>query len=52
LRRRFAQQSLTWGPYLYVDLNVSEADEAASIASGAVQATGFRFVGKREQPRP
>ena len=49
LQARFAQQSLAWGPYLYADLDVSEADEAAMIARGALRATGFRFVGQLQR---
>jgi hypothetical protein len=34
-------------PYLYPDLadEVSEADESTAIEAGAIDATGFRYVG-------
>jgi SAM-dependent methyltransferase len=49
LRDRFAERSLAWGPYLYLDLDVPEADEAAAIARGELPAISFRFVGRRRR---
>ena len=49
LMRHFRERLLTWGPYLYC----YELDEALQpleqklIAQGAIQATGFRWVGER-----
>ena len=47
LDRRFEQGVFEWRPYLYrlVEGATSEAEESALIASGAIQATGFRWVG-------
>jgi SAM-dependent methyltransferase len=49
LVRHFRERLITWGPYLYC----YELDEALQpleqklIAHGAIQATGFRWVGER-----
>jgi ubiquinone/menaquinone biosynthesis C-methylase UbiE len=47
LERRFVGRLFAWVPYLYPDLDadISEADESAAIESGAINATGFRYVG-------
>jgi SAM-dependent methyltransferase len=47
LGRRFAERHFEWVPYLYADLaeGVSEANEAAAIELGTINATGFRYVG-------
>jgi SAM-dependent methyltransferase len=47
LGRRFVELRFEWVPYLYPDLGegTSEADERAAIESGAINATGFRYVG-------
>jgi SAM-dependent methyltransferase len=47
LQRRFVERRFEWVPYLYPDLadGVSEADERAAIEAGAIDATGFRYVG-------
>jgi hypothetical protein len=45
LQPRFAQQSLAWGPYLYLDLDSSEAEEATMIAHDSLQPSSFRFLG-------
>jgi len=47
LRRRFVERHFEWVPYLYPDLDegTSEADESAAIEVGAINATGFRYVG-------
>jgi SAM-dependent methyltransferase len=50
LQARFAQQSLAWGPYLYLDLDVSEAEEATMIAHGSLQPSSFRFLGRPRRP--
>jgi SAM-dependent methyltransferase len=49
LGRRFAEVHFEWVPYLYPDLGeeVSEADEMAAIEAGAINATGFRYVGTK-----
>jgi SAM-dependent methyltransferase len=46
LQARYAARSLTWGPYLYADLDATETDEQAGIDGGELQATSFRFVGE------
>jgi SAM-dependent methyltransferase len=50
LGRRFAERHFEWVPYLYPDLggDVSEAEELAAIEAGAINATGFRYVGTKE----
>jgi SAM-dependent methyltransferase len=46
IRRRFAQRSFAWWPYLYPDLDdTSEADELAAIVAGEINATSFCYVG-------
>jgi SAM-dependent methyltransferase len=47
LERRFVGRLFAWVPYLYPDLDeaTSEADERAAIDAGAINATGFRYVG-------
>jgi SAM-dependent methyltransferase len=47
LERRFVEDRFEWVPYLYPDLDetTSEADERAAIDAGAINATGFRYVG-------
>ena len=47
LQRRFVGQFFSWVPYLYPDLDkdTSEADESAAIEAGAINATGFLYVG-------
>ena len=47
LESRFVEDRFEWVPYLYPDLDeaTSEADERAAIAAGAINATGFRYVG-------
>ncbi len=47
LGRRFVERHFAWVPYIFPDLddNTSEADESAAIEAGAINATGFRYVG-------
>ena len=47
LQRRFVGQLFAWVPYLYpnLDVDISEADESAAIEAGAINATGFLYVG-------
>jgi SAM-dependent methyltransferase len=47
LGRRFIERLFAWVPYLYPDLDddTSEAEESAAIEAGAINATGFRYVG-------
>jgi len=47
LDRRFAERRFEWVPYIYPDLDdaTSQADERAAIEAGAINATGFRYVG-------
>ncbi len=47
LGHRFVERHFAWVPYLYPDLDedTSEADEDAAIEAGAINATGFRYVG-------
>jgi hypothetical protein len=40
---------VTWGPYLYTDLEATAAEEQACIDRGEIRATSFRLVGR--QPR-
>jgi SAM-dependent methyltransferase len=44
---RFVERHFAWVPYLYPDLDedTSEADESAAIEAGAINPTGFRYVG-------
>jgi hypothetical protein len=48
----FQEQFFTWRPYLYrYALHESlEPLERALIEEGAIQATGFRWVGERNPP--
>jgi SAM-dependent methyltransferase len=48
LDRRFTERFFAWIPYLYRELSgaVEEREEAALIAAGQIQATGFRYVGQ------
>jgi len=48
LDRRFTERFFAWMPYLYGELAgaVSEPEERALIEAGAIQATGFRYVGE------
>jgi SAM-dependent methyltransferase len=50
LDRRFVERFFAWMPYLYGELAgaVSESEERALIEAGAIQATGFRYVGERQ----
>ena len=46
--RRFAERQAEWGPYLY-DHRLHDAIEPlerALVAAGAIEATGFRYVGE------
>ncbi len=47
LRKRFDEQLLEWMPYLHGELGgvASEALEQTLIDAGAIEATGFRWVG-------
>jgi SAM-dependent methyltransferase len=47
LGHRFVQRHFEWVPYLYpgLDEGTSEADESAAIEAGAINPTGFRYVG-------
>jgi hypothetical protein len=46
---RFAERHFSWEPYLHHELGgpATEELERAVIAAGAIQATGFRYVGMR-----
>jgi SAM-dependent methyltransferase len=48
LDRGFRERSFAWVPYLHEELGdiVSEEHERALIEGGAIQATGFRYVGE------
>jgi SAM-dependent methyltransferase len=48
LDRRFVERFFAWMPYLYGELAgaVSKTEERALIEAGAIQATGFRYVGE------
>jgi SAM-dependent methyltransferase len=50
LDRRFTERFFAWMPYLYGELAgaVTEQEEQALIDAGAIQATGFRYVGERQ----
>jgi SAM-dependent methyltransferase len=50
LESRFVGRLFAWVPYLYPDLDeaTSEAAERAAIDAGAINATGFRYVGVLE----
>jgi hypothetical protein len=49
LDSRFIESIFTWRPYLYEELGppVTEAEEQSLIDAGAIQATGFHYVGGR-----
>jgi len=49
---RFRERLLAWGPYLYAELGkaVSKELEQRLIGTGAIQATGFRYVGETSLP--
>jgi SAM-dependent methyltransferase len=49
LDRRFTERFFTWTPQLYGELRgaVDESEERRLIDAGAIQATGFRYVGER-----
>jgi hypothetical protein len=48
LDRRFTELLFAWMPYLYGELDGSdvESEERHLIESGAIQATGFQYVGE------
>jgi ubiquinone/menaquinone biosynthesis C-methylase UbiE len=48
LDRRFTERFFTWMPYLHGEFAgaVSEREERELIDAGAIQATGFRYVGE------
>ena len=48
LDRRFTERFFAWMPYLYGELAgaATETEERALIDAGAIQATGFRYVGE------
>lgn len=46
LAPRFAERSLEWTPYLHDELGLEPDAERAAIASGAIRATGFLYVGE------
>jgi SAM-dependent methyltransferase len=51
LDRHFAERFFIWMPYLYQELTgVDEEEERALIEAGAIQAMGFRYVGKQGAP--
>lgn len=47
---RFSELFFAWTPYLYGELEGLdlESEERRQIESGAIQATGFRYVGERK----
>ena len=49
LDQRFEELVFTWTPYLNLELGdaIDEQAERALIEAGAIQATGFRYVGER-----
>jgi SAM-dependent methyltransferase len=49
LDRHFVERFFEWGPYLYEEFNgaVEPSEEMGLIEAGAIQATGFRYVGVR-----
>jgi SAM-dependent methyltransferase len=51
LRRRFAERHLEWTPYLHGELDgvASEALERTLVEAGAIEPTGFRWVGERPE---
>jgi SAM-dependent methyltransferase len=47
LDRQFTEHYFAWIPHLHRELpNVDEGEERSLIAAGAIQATGFRYVGE------
>jgi SAM-dependent methyltransferase len=55
LDRRFTERYFAWTPYLHEELGgaVTERQEQELIDAGAIQATGFRYVGERTAaPKP
>lgn len=52
LDRRFTERFFACMPYLHGELvgSVTDTDEFALIEAGAIQATGFRYVGERSSP--
>jgi SAM-dependent methyltransferase len=54
LDRRFTERFFAWMPYLYGELAgaVTAPEEQALIDAGAIQATGFRYVGERQLNEP
>jgi SAM-dependent methyltransferase len=54
LDRRFTERFFAWMPYLYGELTgaVTDLEERALIDAGAIQATGFRYVGERQLNEP
>ena len=54
LDRRFSERFFAWMPYLYGELAgaVTDLEERALIDAGAIQATGFRYVGERQLNEP
>ena len=52
LDRRFDERFFGWLPYLHEELQgvVSAEQERALVAAGAIQATGFRYVGEDARP--
>ena len=54
LDRRFTERFFAWMPYVYGELAgaVTDLEERALIDAGAIQATGFRYVGERELNEP
>jgi SAM-dependent methyltransferase len=49
LRARFEEEYLAWVPYLHGELGgvASESLERTLVDAGAIQATGFRWIGRR-----
>jgi SAM-dependent methyltransferase len=49
LYERFTKRYFAWTPYLYQELGdaIDERAEQILIEAGAIQATGFRYVGER-----
>lgn len=55
LRARFEEEYFEWVPYLHGELAgvASEALERTLVDAGAIQATGFRWIGRgRDESRP
>lgn len=49
LRRDYEEQSITWGPYLYPELEIDPDEERVAIEHGHIAPMSFRFVSR---PRP